>query len=87
MVCYAGVPTPFAKLAANLPPTLILHGSQDRVVPVNEASNLAKLLRRNRIPHVLHIYRDSAHGFSGPDAEDALMRAIGFLQQYLGPKR
>jgi carboxymethylenebutenolidase len=83
VVCYAGIPTPFVGLVDNLPPTLILHGAQDQVIPVSEASGLAKLLRRHRITHELHIYREAAHGFCGADSEDAVERTVNFLRQYL----
>lgn len=83
--CYAGVPTPFAGLAANLPPTLVLHGAADRVVPVSEAAALEKLLRRHRIPHEVHIYPGAGHGFCGPDAEDAVARVSAFFRRHLTP--
>jgi len=82
-VCYAGVPTPFADLAANLPPTLVLHGGEDTVVPVGEAAALTKLLRSHRIPHDIHIYRHAGHGFLGLDAGDAESRIAGFFRRWL----
>jgi carboxymethylenebutenolidase len=84
-VCYAGIPTPFAGLAANLPPTLTLHGEADRVVPAGEASALAGLLRRHRVRHEMHIYPGANHGFCGADAEDAIGRVVGFLTRHLRP--
>jgi len=83
-VCYAGVPAAFAGLAGNLPPVLILHGSEDRVVPVSEAAALAKLAGRNRVPHEVHIYPGAGHGFQGPDGENAVRRVTEFLRRHLG---
>lgn len=84
-VCYAGIPTPFAGLAANLPPTLVLHGAADRVIPVREASALADLLRRHRVRHEMHIYPGAGHGFCGADAEDAIGRLVAFMSCHLRP--
>jgi dienelactone hydrolase len=79
VVCYGGVPTPFMGMAGSLPPTLILHGAMDRVIPVSEAAALAELLRRHRVPHELHVYPNAGHGFRGADAEDAQSRIVRFL--------
>ncbi len=85
-VCYAGVPSPFAGLAAKLPPTLVLHGGADTVVPVREAVELTKLLRRHRIPHELHIYPAAGHGFCGADAVNAVAGVAAFFRKHLGNK-
>jgi len=82
--CYAGVPTPFADLAARLPPALVLHGADDPVVPASEATALARLLRRHRVPHEVHVYSGAGHGFRGPDAEDAIGRVVAFFRRHLG---
>lgn len=82
--CYAGVPTPFAGLAGNLPPTLILHGAADAVVPVGEAATLADLCRRHRVPHEVRMYPGAGHGFCGADAEDAIGRVVSFFRRHLG---
>jgi dienelactone hydrolase len=82
-VCYGGVPTPFAALAGNLPPTLVLHGALDQVVPVAEAHALVKLLRRHQKPHDLHIYPEAGHGFCGAAADDAVARIAAFFHQHL----
>src|SRR5262245_65532019 len=83
-VCCAGVPAPFAGLAGNLPPVLILHGSEGRVVPVSVAAALARLAGRNRVPHDVRIYPGAGHGFQGPDGEDAVRRVTEFLRRHLG---
>jgi dienelactone hydrolase len=79
VVCYAGVPTPFMGMAGSLPPTLILHGGLDQVIPVSESTALARLLHQHRVPHNVHIYPNAGHGFCGTDAEDALSRIVHFL--------
>jgi carboxymethylenebutenolidase len=82
-VCYSGIPAPFADLAASLPPTLVLHGGEDRVIPVGEALALAQLLRRHCVHHELHVYPHAGHGFSGADAEDAVGRVLAFFHKHL----
>jgi pimeloyl-ACP methyl ester carboxylesterase len=86
-VCYAGIPTPFAGLAARLPPTLVLHGGDDQIIPVKEASALTGLLCSHRIPHETHIYPQAGHGFCGADADDAIGRVVAFFRKHMGGER
>jgi carboxymethylenebutenolidase len=82
-VCYSGFPTPFASLAAQLPPTLVLHGAEDLVIPVKEALALTGILRSHRVLHGVHIYPHAGHGFCGVDAEDAITRVVRFFSMHL----
>ncbi|MBS0658394.1 MAG: dienelactone hydrolase family protein [Verrucomicrobia bacterium] len=63
-----------------LPPTLVLHGEQDRVVPVEQARRLAAVAQRLGGRHELKIYPDSGHGFQAADQQDAIARVAAFLQ-------
>jgi carboxymethylenebutenolidase len=79
-----GLPEPYASHATrSLPPTLILHGDRDTVVPVKEAHNLAARLQRLSVPHEKHIVKGEGHWFS-PAAQWQLLLAVsGFLSRNL----
>jgi carboxymethylenebutenolidase len=66
-----------------MPPTLILHGDADTVVPVREARKLAAALDEWQTPYEAKIYPGAGHGFRGADAEDAWKRTREFLARYL----
>ena len=66
-----------------MPPVLILHGEQDRVVPVSEAIHLQRLLERAGTPYEMKLYPDAGHGFNGLQLLDAGRRTIQFLRKYL----
>jgi carboxymethylenebutenolidase len=67
-----------------LPPTLVLHGAQDRIVPVQNALQLQAVLQARRIAHEVQIYPDQGHGFSGVAAADAAQRIANFFARTLG---
>jgi carboxymethylenebutenolidase len=67
----------------HMPPVLILHGEQDRVVPVSEATRLQQLLERAGTPYEIRLYPSAGHGFNGLQLLDAGQRTIQFLQSYL----
>jgi len=67
----------------NFPPTLILHGVADNVVPVANALNLAALLTRLGVPHQLHTLPHEGHWFSPPATLQLLAAIAPFLGQHL----
>jgi len=66
-----------------MPPVLILHGEQDRVVPVSEAVRLQQLLDRAGAPYEIKLYPGAGHGFNGLQLLDAGQRTVQFLRKYL----
>jgi len=66
-----------------MPPTLILHGDADKVVPVREARKLAAAFGDWQTPFEIKIYPGAGHGFRGDDAEDAWKRTREFLARHL----
>lgn len=87
LVDYFGfVPEGLASRAARLPPTLILHGARDAIVPVSNARALEAMLARSGVPHEIQIYPDQAHGLFGGSELDAAQRTAAFLAKHLaGP--
>jgi carboxymethylenebutenolidase len=87
VVEYAGslVGEPPDDLSA-MPPTLVLHGDADRVVPVREASRLADLFAARRGRFEMKIYPGAGHGLRGDDEADAWDRTLSFFDRHLkGP--
>ena len=85
IVDYFGfVPEGLGETATRLPPTLILHGAKDAIVPVANAFALEALLKKLGAPHELHVYPDQAHGLWGTAQLDAAQRTAAFLNRHLG---
>lgn len=80
---FGGLPSPLAKDLRELPPTLILHGEDDKVVPVAEARTLASRFRAKQLTHELKIYQGQGHGLIGRDADDAAERTLRFLDRHV----
>jgi dienelactone hydrolase len=84
---YGGV-LPYAEhRPSRLPPTLILHGDADPVVPVQEAYALEELAKATAPSYVMKIYPGAGHGFDGlPNdsrARDARKRTLEFFATHL----
>lgn len=80
---FGGLPEPFARKLRRMPPTLILHGSKDQVVPVTEAEKLEKVLKEKKQPYEIKIYDGQAHGFTGDELKDSLRRTATFFRAHL----
>jgi carboxymethylenebutenolidase len=85
LVEYFGpMPQGVVTAGAALPPTLILHGAADPVVPVANAHALENFLRSQGTAHEIKIYPGQGHGFSGATQDDADRRVADFLNRHLG---
>jgi carboxymethylenebutenolidase len=81
---YGGMINSYSAMAANMPPTLILHGSADSTVPVRYAYALDALLTRYDRPHEMEIYPGAEHGFGPKTNALAWQKSLEFLRRYLG---
>jgi dienelactone hydrolase len=80
---FGGLPAILGRDVKAMPPVLILHGEQDRVVPVQAARELERMLKEKGRPYEIHIYPDQGHGFRGDDSQDAFRRTVAFLDKHL----
>jgi dipeptidyl aminopeptidase/acylaminoacyl peptidase len=77
--------TPVTYAGADFPPTLLIHGSADELVPVSSSRAMWDALRRAGAPCEVHIYADQPHAF---DAQPRYGRRLAtdvlfFLERYL----
>jgi len=80
---FGGMPAATVTLLKSMPPTLIVHGAKDELVPVKKARELEELLTAKKVPHETKIYPDEGHIFSARAAQDAALLAVAFLNKYL----
>jgi dienelactone hydrolase len=71
------------RMKSGMPPTLVLHGDRDDVVPVAEAHKLQALLEQNQVTHEVKIFPHQTHWFSGKAQVELLMHCSGFLDRHL----
>ena len=84
LVSYFGpLPQGAVSAAAKLPPTLILHGAADPIVPAVDAGAIADLLREQGVAHEVKVYPGQGHGFHGAAERDATGRVVAFLGRHL----
>jgi acetyl esterase/lipase len=71
--------SPIHFVNSQSPPTLLLHGGADKLVPVEQARLLEKKLKKAGVKHDLIIYPDAGHGWRGHNLEDSFNKIKAFL--------
>ena len=87
VACSGGLPDAFAQGLRRMPPTLVLHGESDPVVPVEEAYKLGRLLREVSPESEVKVYPGQGHVLGLAATLDALGRAVAFFGRHLGDKK
>jgi carboxymethylenebutenolidase len=80
---FGGMPKEMKLFTRRLCPVLILHGEQDKTVPVEEAYHLRQILEKKQIAYEMQIYPGVGHRFSGETWRDAGLRTLAFLREHL----
>lgn len=78
--------SPVTHVSTGFPPTLLVHGDADEVVPVEASLTMHAALRQAGVPVELHLYPEQPHAF---DADPAFGRRCAdaiafFLERYVG---
>lgn len=75
--------SPIQYVTAKSPPTLLLHGEEDNLVPVEQSRLLKNKLKKAGVKHDLIIYSDAGHGWRGRNLEDSFDRIKKFLDAHV----
>jgi acetyl esterase/lipase len=73
--------SPINYVTAQSPPTLILHGDADYIVPVDQSYTLQAKLQANNVKNDMKVYAGQGHGWVGADLNDTYTRAINFIKE------
>ena len=77
------LPNQFFSQVQSLPPLLILHGEQDKQVPIVNARQLVRLCELRDFTCEAGFYPDEGHVFSSKATESANQRVLAFFRTYL----
>jgi acetyl esterase/lipase len=76
--------SPVNQVRGDEPPMLLIHGSDDSWVPVEQARRLSNALARARVKHRLIVVPGARHGFElefgPPEERDLLPELLAFLE-------
>jgi acetyl esterase/lipase len=73
--------SPITYVNPNYPPTLIVHGDSDKIVPLQQAQAMDQALAKARVDHKLVVVPDGGH--DGKTFEAGLTQALEWFKQKL----
>ncbi len=77
--------SPISYLKSSLPPTLIIHGDSDRVVPIGQSLVLKEKLDSLNVEHEIHILQNVDHAFlnaTEKDMENVQKWIVEFIEKH-----
>lgn len=82
----ARMASPVTHVGGHVPPTMLIHGEADEVVPVEASLKLYRELRTAGVPVELHVYPEQPHAFDAhPDFGRRCADEMAFfLDRYVG---
>jgi acetyl esterase/lipase len=75
--------SPIVHASAEAPPFLFFHGTDDRVVPIDQSKRLADRLRRLGVPARVVAFDGEGHSFSDATNQKAMQQMLDFLDATL----
>ena len=75
--------SPIYFVSSDDPPTLIIHGDQDKLVPIIEGESMYEALQEAGVESKFVVIPGAGHGFQGEDASHALEEAVSWFEEHL----
>ena len=76
--------SPIIHVSSDDPPTLLIHGDADGLVPVSNSHEMYAALQEHGVKSKVIIIPDADHGFVGADAELAMGALVDWFVEHLG---
>ncbi len=78
--------SPIVHVTSDDPPTLLIHGDQDTLVPLSNSENILEVLKAKSVPSKLIVMEGSGHGFRGESREGASNAMVAWFETHLAAK-
>jgi acetyl esterase/lipase len=71
--------SPITYVSSRAPPFLLVHGTDDRLVPIDQATRLAQALQAQGVPVQMLTLEGEGHGFTDAGNRKAMQQMLEFL--------
>lgn len=75
--------SPVLHVTPDDPPTLLVSGDKDTLVPLDHSEKILAEFKKERVPAELLVLPGAGHGFKGEDARKAGEAVVGWFKKYL----
>jgi acetyl esterase/lipase len=78
--------SPLLHVTDRAAPTLLVHGDQDKLVPIDHSEKILAVFQEKQVPSELMVIKGAAHGFPGEDGRRASEALVNWFEKHLVPK-
>lgn len=75
--------SPLLHVSADDPPTLLLAGAKDELVPIQHSRQIHAAFDKNKVHNRLIEFEDAGHGFQGDDLARAMRQMVDWFETHL----
>ena len=75
--------SPLVHVSADDPPTLLIHGDADELVPVSNSHIIHEAFQQHQVTSKVIVIEDAPHGFRGDNARRAMAALLDWFDKYL----
>lgn len=79
----AAAVSPLLFVSSDDPPTLLIHGDADELVPIRNSEALSAALEREGVPHEFVVIEGAGHGFRGEHRTQATQLMVDWFSEQL----
>jgi acetyl esterase/lipase len=79
----AGDCSPILHVTEDDPPTLLVHGDQDKLVPLEHSEKIKAEFNKKKVPCELLVIEGAGHGFLGEDGRRANEATVAWFEKHL----
>ena len=76
--------SPVLFVSEDDPPTLLIHGDQDQLVPISNSERIKAAFDEANVTSKLIVIEGAAHGFRGEDGQRASSALVAWFNEHLG---
>jgi acetyl esterase/lipase len=78
--------SPVVHVTSDDPPTLLIHGDKDELVPIRNSESIMEAFKKENVTAELVVIEGAAHGFRGDDNRRASEAAVAWFEKHLAKK-
>ncbi|HUQ94875.1 MAG TPA: alpha/beta hydrolase [Bryobacteraceae bacterium] len=75
--------SPLLQVTPDDPPTLLIHGDKDTLVPLDHSERILAKFKESNVPAELLVIKGGGHGFRGEDATRAQAAMVAWFERHL----
>ena len=75
--------SPYHRVTATAPPTILFYGGQDPLIPTTQGTDLRDKLQNLGVTHEFTLYENAGHGWIGLEFLDTWVKLKGYISSKL----